>query len=300
MIMQKVMEKRRSVREYKNKELDIADLESLRALMDHASHILSSVQVRFHMVRDGELAFKTLSGVAGYNGVMIEAPHYLVILSDNHEDRYKAAGYLTEWLVLNLTKRNIGTCWIDTNNKADQIKKTLNLDTPDEIIGLMAIGYAAMDTRLSNIFDTKGMGTVTTVSSIGYPHVEISFAPEPVSARLSICDLVYLNEWGVTMTVEELELRGLAEVFFYMRLAPSWGNQQPWRFILKGNQILLTVMNEYGAYDQHVAEIDAGIAMLYFETAMHSEGLPGSWNFAQVENSADIPQNHRIVGVYTY
>lgn len=300
MMMQKVMEKRRSVREYKHKVLEVDHFDRLMDLIDHVPQIAHGVQVRFHIVRDGDAAYRKLSGIAGYNGVMIEAPHYLVILANKHESQYKVAGYSAEWLVLNLTKDEIGTCWIDTNNQADRIKAVLELETTDDVVGLLAIGYAAMDVRLSNIYDTMRTGAVSSLSALGYPHVDIGYAAEPISGRVSIVDLVFLKHWNQTMTLEEIEQRGLAEVFFYMRLAPSWGNQQPWRFVLLKEGIALVVLKEYGANDIRTTEIDAGIAMLYFETAMHSEGLPGSWELSAANSSLEVPDSYHIVGLYTY
>jgi len=300
MLMQKVMEKRRSVREYKHKELETQDLEILKGLIDRVPTVLSAVQVKFHLVRNGADAFKKLSGVAGYNGVMIEAPHYLVILSNQHEDQFKASGYVAEWLVLNLTQNNIGSCWIDTNKQGDQIKNILNLETTDDVVGLLAIGYGAKDVRLSNIFEVNGGVTVSSIGSTGYTKMDINYVPEPVSGRVAIQELVYLNQWGEVLTVDELEQRGLAEVFYYMRLAPSWGNQQPWKFVLYKNQIILAVKREYGANDSRIAEIDAGIAMLYFETAMHSEGLPGNWEFTVADNQVLIPDEYTIAGIYKF
>jgi nitroreductase len=300
MLMQKVMEKRRSVREYKHKELEAQDLEILQEIIDQVPTIVSSVQVRFHLVRHGASAFKALTGVAGYNGVMIEAPHYLVILSNAHDHQFKASGYVAEWLVLNLTKHNIGSCWIDTNKQGDQIKNILNLETTDDVVGLLAIGYGAKDVRLSNVFEVNGGVTVATIGSTGYPKMAVNYVPVPVSGRVAIHELVYLNQWGDSLTFDELEQRGLSEVFYYMRLAPSWGNQQPWKFILHKNQILLAVKKEYGASDSRITEIDAGIAMLYFETAMHSEGLTGAWSFTELENRVSIPDAYVLAGVYTY
>lgn len=300
MLMQKVIEKRRSVREYKHKELETQDLEIIYNLFDQVPSILDSVQVRFHLIRNGVEAFKTLTGIAGYNGVMIEAPHYIAILSNKHDDAFKASGYVTEWLVLNLTQHNIGSCWIDTNKKGVQIKNILNIETTDDLVGLLAIGYGAKDVRLSNVFEVNGNVTVSAIGSTGYPRTEISYVPEPVSGRVAIHELVYLNQWGEVLTVEELAQRGLAEVFYYMRLAPSWGNQQPWRFILTKNNIVLTVKKEYGANDASVSAIDAGIAMLYFETAMHSEGFPGTWDFNVLDHNISIPEEYVVAGVYTY
>jgi hypothetical protein len=49
-------------------------------------------------------------------------------------------------------------------------------------------------------------------------------------------------------------------------------------------------------------EVEAGIAMLYFEVAMHDVGLPGSWKTDSLEDTDkyDIPENHFVGGYYTF
>jgi hypothetical protein len=122
----------------------------------------------------------------------------------------------------------------------------------------------------------------------------------PVSGRLSIEDIVYMKTWGKNATIEELETLGYASAFFYMRLAPSSVNRQPWRFLIDRDQFVLAVSKEDGYDDDRIALLEAGIAMLYFEVVMHDEGYPGSWYFESVENKYNMPDNFLLAGTYKF
>jgi nitroreductase len=79
-------------------------------------------------------------------------------------------------------------------------------------------------------------------------------------------------------------------------LAPSWGNRQPWQFIIDKDRILLTILRE------EAMELDAGIVMLYFEKSAHEEGIPGSWELDIPENMKEvygIPKDRTLIGYYS-
>lgn len=304
MKMLKVIEKRRSVREYKEKHIPANVIEGFKALLDKRPTLNLDENIKFLYIEDGASVYKALDGVAGYNGVMIEAPHYMAILSEKSSNYLKVAGYLAEWLILHMTKEDVGTCWIETANKSDKVKQLLEIESQKEIVGLIAMGYSKMEHRLSHIYDTSKSGSVSPLTDLGYPHIDPNYSKEPVSNRKSIEDIVYLNKWGNMASTEKLTDYGLAEVFYYMRMAPSWGNRQPWKFVVTGDQIILAIdgNNPYteDANDQFIAEIEAGIAMLYFEVAMHDEGLPGHWNFECDSTDYEIPDTYFVAGCYTY
>ena len=94
---------------------------------------------------------------------------------------------------------------------------------------------------------------------------------------------------------------GIDEVLYYMRLAPSWGNRQPWKFILDGEKIVL-VIEKADKVSSHKEHIEAGIAMIYFEVAMHGQGLNGKWTIKceECENSYDLPEEYFIAGYFGY
>ncbi len=301
MKMLKIMEKRRSVREYKDKALSSQDLKAVMGYCDTYPKLSQKSDVEFKFLEDGEDIASKLDGVAGYSGVMITAPHYLLVLASESETVYKAAGYAGEYVILNATKHDIGTCWIDGVDQSDKIKELLGIESDKLVIGLIALGYAQYEPRLAHIYDTNMEGSVSPLTDLGYPNIDPKYSKEPVSNRLSIDEISYLKKWGATVDASELRKRGYDQVFYYMRMAPSWGNRQPWRFVLDGLKIVL-VMERDDRVDDRAEEVEAGIAMLYFEVAMHDIGLPGHWNTDDLTDAEkyEIPENHFIGGYYTF
>jgi nitroreductase len=298
MKMLKIMEKRRSVREYKERALDGKEVLAIDDLIHQMPQVVPNVQIKATLV-EGTQVFERLEGFAGYHGVMIKAPHYLLLTAEPSQNYLKAAGYAGEWLVLQITKLDIATCWISTNNQEQKIHERLALPVNEEIIGIIAVGHAKNETRVSNIYG-NAESSLSALKQLGYPHIDSEHVKAPVSGRVSIEDIVYLKEWGVKGEIERLEELGYAQAFFYMRLAPSSGNRQPWRFIIDRHQFVLAISRDDGYDDDRMALIEAGIAMLYFEVAMHGEGYPGQWSFESVENDYGIPENYLLAGTYQF
>jgi len=295
------MEKRRSVREYKEKALSSQDLKQVMSYCDTYPKLSQKTDVSFKLLEDGDDVASKLDGVAGYSGVMIKAPHYLLVMASASENAYKAAGYAGEFIILNVTKHDIGTCWIDGVDQSDKIKELLEIESDQMVIGLIALGHAKYEPRLAHIYDTNMDGSVSPLTDLGYPNIDSEYSKEPVSNRLSIDEISYLKKWGAAVDASELHKRGYDQVFYYMRMAPSWGNRQPWRFILDGTKIVL-VMERDDRVDDRAEEVEAGIAMIYFEVAMHDNGLPGHWNSDDIADAGkyEIPENHFIGGYYTF
>jgi len=244
--------------------------------------------------KNGNELSQKLEGLIGYNNIMINAPHYMLILGNKEEIAYKMTGYLGEWLVLKLIKEDIGSCWVDLNG--NDIGEKLGLNVEKDVLGIIAMGYPKSDLKISAIYNSK-----KRMGSGGYPNTDLEYKEDNTTSRKPIEDIVFLSKWGNKITVNELEVRGYAEVFYYMRLAPSWVNRQPWKFILDGTKIVL-----YIEKDEKVAKnsllLESGIAMLYFEVAMHGEGIPGYWKLEKIddEDKYGVPDNYYYVGYYTF
>lgn len=304
MKMLKVMEKRRSVREYKDKMVTMEELDQLMRILEAPLKLEEEQSVELLFLEDGDMVHDALQGVAGYHGVMIKAPHYFAVLAEKKGHYLSDAGYLAEWFVLNATKLNLGTCWIETLDKSDAVKPLINLEDGRFLVALIAIGHPKAEHRVANIFEGKPAATMSPYTEAGYSDKYIAYAEEPVSARMSVEELVYLKKWGQNASVATLESYGLIEAFYYMHLAPSWGNLQPWRFVVEGQRILLAISKENpfkeNINDEALAAVEGGIAMLYFQVAMHDLGLPGTWTLDVEPGTFDVPDNYLIAGVYNY
>jgi nitroreductase len=295
--MLKVMEKRRTVREYDETPLNEKMMKDIQDILESMPIFAGTEDVDFTVLENGETVFQALDGIAGYNGHLIEAPHYFLVTCAGSDRDYQVVGYLGEWLALHLAKIDIGTCWLTSNDKSDLIKERLGLEMVDEVAALIAFGEPKEDKKLSKIYEFGA--TTLEQSSKQFSDSEGSIKDENYAYRKAITELVYLKTFGTELEPGEIDKRGLGEVFYYMRNAPSWGNLQPWKFILDGERIVL-IMEKNASITTDIQNIDAGIAMLYFEVAMHDSGLSGKW-ITDVDNFKTrlcIPDTYEIIGYY--
>jgi len=294
----KLAEKRHSTRDYKQKKLSEKDqqyvfdqLEALPMLSDNSS-------IEFRFISEGASVAHHLEGLAGYFGNMIYAPHYIALLCHDNVVCHKITGYLGEWFILNALSQGIGTCWIEVKD-SDAVKSILRIDSPKNVAALIAIGYSKKEIQQSHHYNVTKGGSLSTLTDLGYPNINAYVTKPPVSMRKSITEFVYLGSWDNLATIEELERLGIHEALFYMRLAPSFENRQPWYFVLKKDEIDL-VVEKSNHISKTIQGIDAGIAMLYFEVGLHDSGIKGRWDFSDFQADYSIPENYKAVGRYNY
>lgn len=294
----KLAEKRHSVREYKHKKLNEQDRNFLNVQFIDKPILSGDHSVEFVFIENGLEVSPQLEGFAGYFGKMIHAPHYYAILCDDTPLCFKISGYQGEWFILKALQENIGACWIEIHNN-EAAKKLLHLDTTKQLAALIAIGYPKKEFQSSNLYASTRRGSLSTLTELGYPNISISNTQGPVSNRKSITEFLYLKTWGNTLSIDELEKLGIQEALFYMRLAPSYRNRQPWYFVFKDNEIDLIIETD-DTISKTIQCLDAGIAMLYFEVGLHDIGLHGSWVFTDLKLDSDIPVGYGIAGKYVF
>lgn len=299
MKLEKILENRRSVREYKDKKIQREIIEDLFEDMKNKRKLQKNIDLELIFIEAGEEAFKKLDGIVGYYGKVIRSPHYIAIASPKEEGYLENGGYLGEKLVLKATELGLGTCWIEVPENDNKVKEVLNIQSENILIGLLAIGYPQKEAKVLGGYSGSKRDSISPLTELGYPKINFEYSSQPVSGRISIEDMVFVKEWGKKASVDELENRGIAEPLYYMRLAPSWGNRQPWKFILDGEKIVLTVRNDSTSINEKVAKIEAGIAMLYFELIMHEKGIPGGWTLGKLQEDYGIPENYFIAGYYS-
>lgn len=290
--------KRQSVREYKKKKFGEQDKKFLNVLFLEKPILKGDQSIEFVFIDHGWEAAEKLVGKAGYFGKMIQAPHYYAVLCHSGASYYKIAGYQGEWFVLKAIQENLGTCWIRVDDQL-AAKEILGIKSDKELVALIAIGYPKKDHQQSQLFSATHKSSLSTLTDLGYPNISTYDPKVCEDFRKPITDFVYVQKFGNTTTLEELEQLGFHEALFYMRVAPSYENRQPWIFVIKEKEIDLLI--EVDSKITPVIEgLDAGIAMLYFEIGMHASGIKGSWDFNESHSELDMPENYKLAGRYIF
>ncbi len=289
MLSKKLVEKRKSVREYSNKGLGAADKAFIRESLEKVPTLGDKDAIKCEFYEDGADFIQKLSGLIGYNGVIIESPHYLVLSAKKGLQNFKSAGFASEWFVLALAEREIGTCQVSTDGNEDKIAEKLEMS--DEYIPacVLAVGHPKKESFLASIFgSSKQTARQSVEQEAGYN----------MEDRAGAESFVFVNEFGNGADLGENEDIGFRQAFYYMRLAPSVLNRQPWKFVLSGGKVVLFIDKGDDRITENTAYIEAGIAMFYFAVAMEAESYYGDWDLSEDIDRLGAPDNYIVAGTY--
>ncbi|MDO5301909.1 MAG: nitroreductase family protein [Tissierellia bacterium] len=246
--MTKFLQKRKSVRIYKEQALGQDALAFIRDKVGDIEGEENTDELNFHLFENGNLIAKGLDGLAGYAGVMIEAPHYIAVeLRNNDELSTIRKGYYLERLNTELVEKGLDTCYITVSKVDDNKRKELFGEFGNYVDNILAVGHGAEDKVFS----------------------ETSASP-----KMAVKEFVFNEYRDTPASMDLLEQRGLFEVFSSVRFAPSFKNDQPWRFILRDDHVELYMVP---GNDLESNRTDIGVMMCYFELLMHLEGFRGKW-----------------------
>lgn len=246
MLMTNFLQKRKSVRNFKNDNVPRDALENIKLLMDEMDREESGIS--FSLYENGKIVAEGLKGKAGYAGVMIEAPHYIALdIEDDKPLNILKGGYCLEKLNTKIVDLDIDTCWITVDNVDEDTKKAIFGENGTTIDYLIAIGYG----QKKKLFD-----------------------PEVTSSRLNVEEIVFADTIGQAISIETLENYDLFDVFSSVRYAPSHKNFQPWRFVLKGTDVEAYMLK---SDEDNRSLIDMGVVLFYMEEMLKTIGINKKW-----------------------
>lgn len=273
-----------SVRDYKDKKVNEKALEELKKYSESCPRLVHGITMDIHFM-DHQEVYPQLNGSAGYHGILINAPHYVILLSEEQEYYRENAGYVGEGISLKAFELGIDSCWITFSDSKTVLEK-LNITSEKTVVGILALGYGKKKT--SGILGALKTGDNYTQANIRKKEEE--------SVILPLEDMVFINKWGEGADVNTLLERALYDPMDCARKAPSTLNRQPWRFIVDGGKIILTVRKDEAVNDYEQA-IDSGIAMLYFDKVIEQTLVKVHWTLGDVENVYHIPEEYQVIGI---
>lgn len=255
----------KSVREFKNKEIKEKYFKEIEDYIRNNKKLLPEINIECEVFSKEE-SYEKLKNIAGYNGHMIEAPHYLILLSDKEQGYIENSGYIGERIILKARDLEIDSCWV-TFTDSNLIKEKLGILSDKEVTAIIALGYG----------ENKNAKSKRALD------------------RLGIEEIVYMNEWGKNANIDELDERGLLDAFSYARMAPSVLNRQPWRFIVDGGKVILVVKKD-DFTSEYEKGIDAGIAMLYFGLIIDTTMFDLRWSMGDIDKDYKVPSDYEVIG----
>lgn len=273
----------KSIRDYKKEEVSLQKLDQLKDYFDKGKRLFEDINIEV-LLKNKSDVYDNLKDSAGYNDRMIEAPHYMIFLSEEKDHYIENTGYAAEDIMLKAWELGIGSCWI-TFKDGEDLKKKLNIQSDKKVTALISLGFD----------DNKNKVIYETVYEHNPTKTEVKIIEDNVSDRLGIRDVVFMKKWGENADPDELTNMGLLEAFVSARRAPSTKNRQPWRFIVDGGTIVLALRSDSYA-DGYEEKIDTGVIMLYFEAIIDSTLFDMKWNLGKTEKNYEVPADYKIVG----
>lgn len=262
---------RTSVRAYTGRPLAPEHLTMLKGIARSVPR-LTDTPVHFAFVEDREKVEYILRGILGNYGKVKDAPLLTVGITGEGPHPHASLGYAMEYLILEATRHNIGTCWNSSMFDRKYVAQEVALSPGEEVLAVSPIGYPRPSG--SNDFLKSLVGA---------------------KKRKYLKDIIFAEYWASgpgTLFESRPDLRRTAEA---VRWAPSAVNRQPWRLILTGTSVVLTSVSKNSG-------LDNGIAMAHWAIAAHEEGIPGTWELNPdgdaLRQLLRLPDHVELVGVY--
>ena len=242
------MKERRSVRSYNGEPLSTSVVSDLRKIIDDSySPFGGNVTIRLkYFDLKGEFKPSTY-------GVITGASDFFLMGIGDDEDSALTAGFRFEQVVLKAWEMGLGTCWIAGTYKGSQFDKDEKWPEGESLKIICPVGYPEKQRFLEKMMRL-------TVGS---------------DKRKPFSDLFFEDDFKKPLDPENK----FSEALRMLRLAPSSTNSQPWRALVKGDEVMF-----YYKPKSPVSVLDTGIGICHFYETEKYNGFEGRF-----EKAADFP-----------
>jgi len=266
--LEKVIERRRSVRTYENRPLS----PEIRSQLNHYIATLSnpfSAEVTFALLDANKAENKTRLGTYG---MIRGASEYIGSTVRQSEYDLEGLGYAFEKLILYAASIGLGTCWLGGTFKRSAF----------------AEAFAVREGVLFPAITPVGWETA--------PRMAEKMMRRTVRAdnRLPWELIFFKNDFRAPLDSAGSNAGGYAFPLEMVRLGPSASNKQPWRAVLREGSVHFYEYKTPGYSDRFsydIQRIDMGIAACHFHLTAIEKGIPGG--IAVQDPGIQTPENTR-------
>ncbi len=249
-------QERRSIRTYLPVPLSEEELKQIEEMIKNPSPGPWGQIPRFSLL-PSSTGFLS-SGKLGTYGFIRNAPAYIAGAIRKQPGSFIDFGYSMEKIILALTDRGWGTCWLGGTFQRSQFANLLALETGEEIPAVTPLGRGAetIPARDKAIKAFTGASRRKPRRELFFEHPGGKPLPNPVDAP-----------WEAG--------------FHSVQQAPSAVNRQPWRLLREDDRIHFFqargIMIARPGENYTLEEVDLGIAMAHWDTALGFQGVTGRW-----------------------
>ena len=279
--IEKSVRKRRSVRTYDKRKVDLCKREKI---MEYAEGLQNPLgpKVTFRLL---DKASDPKGDKLGTYGIIKGAELYVGAKIKREEYAPEALGYDFEQLVLYLTDMGLGTCWLGGTFNKGAFAEAMDVQDDEMFTIVSPIGYTADKMSLVEVMMRRG-----SKGDHRLPWEELFYDgkfDKPIAA--GDADAAFKAGSVIGRYADVLEM---------VRLAPSAVNRQPWRIVVeRGDEEGIKAFHFYQSgikaddgESVQMHRIDMGIAICHFHLAAMEKGLKGK--FERVEPAdVDAPEN---------
>jgi len=250
---------RRSIRNYNKKPLEDTLLNKIYELISNPAKGPFGNKPRFVFIEKPAAREQSRVRLGTY-GFITHAAYFLGGCIDKFEFSEIDYGYSLERIVIELTRLELGTCWVGGTFKRKDYEILLKTTEAETIPCITPVGYPADKKSLRErlgltLTDGSLRNAFNTMFFENDQHNPMQFSPTDKYHKALEC----------------------------VRLAPSAVNKQPWRVI--------KVENKYHFYIQRdkmvgktkasdLQKVDIGIALAHFKLALEEQFVDGKWHIA--------------------
>ena len=262
-----VIKNRISVRRYAKKEITPDLLEEIQSWNEKVFVLEQNNTYELKIVKSE--SGQDLGKVMGAYGRITNPPVYLIPFLSGKKYLLTDCGYRTQQLVIRLSAKGLGTCYLGAITRQDTAREVFDLPAGATLAAFLIFGYPAehFGGQLVNNF----MHHITGANR-----------------KLPAEEIFYQEDFRQPQKPPQ----ELSEIIEAARLSPSAVNAQPWRFLWKEGNLYLYLKNFNSKYAQGEAQnyryYDGGICMGNISMALTSKDIPFSWVMAG-ETDPDFP-----------
>lgn len=172
MNMYQAILKRKSIRNYDMNPLDDDTIKNIEEYIQTIKSYNSEIKTKINIVNDE----KQVAGM-----FKVKAPHYVVITSEKKEDYLINVGYVLEQIVIYLTSKGLGTCYLGSTKPTKEILENNSLD----FIVMLAIGKPNELLYRENVsqFKRKSISEISNLTETNNIMEAVRLSPSAVNQQ---------------------------------------------------------------------------------------------------------------------
>lgn len=248
---------RRSIRNYDKKPIEDYLLSKINVFLNLPCRGPFGNKPRFILIEKPEARQKEKVKLGTY-GFISNAAYFIGGCIEKYEFSEVDYGYSLERIIIELTRLELGTCWVGGTFKRKDYEILLKTTDSETIPCITPVGYKANKKSLR-----ERLGLTLTDGSKRNPFETLFFENN--------------LETPITYNLEDKYHEALEMV----RRAPSAVNKQPWRVIKQDNKYHFYIFRDKmvgNTKNNDLQKVDLGIALAHFKLSLEEQFVTGKWH----------------------